>query len=134
MDINSNITRNKKKKEEEKVAAKTIFSLSCKVDEVSNTEEQEDFKIYGKVKADKMDSDLMASILCSIIKQCTPEEAIEEVLDLTAEKLGFVDANKEDAGDCDGDHCKPRIEVHKHTINKENAGDFLKFLNKLLGE
>ena len=128
MDINSNITRNKKKKEEEKVAAKTIFSLSCKVDEVSNTEEQEDFKIYGKVKADKMDSDLMASILCNIIKQCTPEEAIEEVLDLTTEKLGFVDANK------DNEEETPRIKVLKHTINKENTEDFLKFLNKLLGE
>ena len=52
MDINVNIKRDKSKKEEKKPEVKTIFTLECKVDELSNTKESEEYKFSGKVKAD----------------------------------------------------------------------------------
>lgn len=119
MDINVNIKRNKAKKEEKKPEVKTIFTLECKVDEVANTKDAEEYKFSGKVKADKMDSDLMASIFANLLKQSVPEQAMEEVLNLTAEKLGFTDE------DCDCDCCQP------HHTSKE---DFFSFLNRILGE
>ena len=117
MDLNANIKRTKKKKEEKKPEVKTIFTLECRVDEVVNTEESEEYKFSGKVKADKMDSDLMASIFANLLKQSVPEQAIEEVLNLTEEKLGLT----EEDCDCNNDnHC-----------TKE---DFFNFLNNILGE
>lgn len=117
MDINVNIKRDKKKKEEKKPEVKTIFTLECKVDEVANTKEAEEYKFSGKVKADKMDSDLMATIFANLLKQSVPEVAIEEVLNLTAEKLGFTDE------DCDCD-CTDECHCHRE--------DFFSFLNNLL--
>ena len=130
MDMNVNIKRDKKKKEEKKPEVKTIFTLECKVDEVSNTAEAEEYKFSGKVTADKMDSDLMASIFANIIKQSVPEVAIEEVLNLTADKLGFTDENE-----CDCECCKPKaIHIQKQTINKDNIDSFIGFLKHILGE
>lgn len=119
MDINVNIKRNKAKKEEKKPEVKTIFTLECKVDEVANTKDAEEYKFSGKVKADKMDSDLMASIFANLLKQSVPEQVMEEVLNLTAEKLGFTEE------DCDCD-C--------HKENHCNREDFFSFLNRILGE
>lgn len=114
MDINVNIKRDKSKKEEKKPEIKTIFTLECKVDELSNTKESEEYKFSGKVKADKMDSDLMASIFANLIKQSVPEQAIEEVLNLTAEKLGFTEE------DCDCDCCQP------HHTSREDFFEFIR--------
>jgi hypothetical protein len=117
MDINVNIKRDKSKKEEKKPEVKTIFTLECKVDELSNTKESEEYKFSGKVKADKMDSDLMASIFANLIKQSVPEVAIEEVLNLTADKLGFTEEK------CDKECCKTK-----------DTDKFIELLHKLLGE
>ena len=113
MDINADIKRTKKKKEETP-ELKTIFTLDCKVEEVVNNDEAEEYKFSGKVKADKMDSDLMASIFANLIKQSVPEQAIEEVLNLTAEKLGFTDE------DCDCDCCQP------HHTSREDFFEFIR--------
>ena len=130
MDMNVNIKRDKKKKEEKKPEVKTIFTLECKVDEVANTEESEEYKFSGKVKAEKMDSDLMASIFANLLKQSVPEVAMEEVLNLTAEKLGFTDEC-----DCACESCKPKaVHIEKHTVNKDNIDSFIGFLKHILGE
>lgn len=130
MDINVNIKRDKKKKEEKKPEVKNIFTLECKVDEVANTKDAEEYKFYGQVKADKMDSDLMSSILAHIIKESVPEITIEEVLNLTAKKLGFTHKC-----DCECDCCKPKsIHVEKQTIDKDNMDSFIGFLKHILGE
>ena len=113
MDINADIKRTKKKKEEVPTL-KTIFTLDCKVEEVVNNDEAEEYKFSGKVKADKMDSDLMASIFANLIKQSVPEKVIEEVLNLTAEKLGFTDE------DCDCDCCQP------HHTSREDFFEFIR--------
>ena len=113
MDINADIKRTKKKKEEAP-ELKTIFTLDCKVEEVVNNEEAEEYKFSGKVKADKMDSDLMASIFANLLKQSVPEKAMEEVLNLTAEKLGFTEE------DCDCDCC------HPHHTSREDFFEFIR--------
>lgn len=131
MDMNVNIKRTKPKKEEKKPELKTIFTLECKVEEVANTKESEEYKFSGKVKADKMDSDLMASIFANILKESVPEVAMDEVLNLTAEKLGFIDAEEE----CDCECCKPKsVRIEKQTINKDNIDSFIGFLKHILGE
>ena len=129
MDINVNIKRNKAKKEEKKPEVRTIFTLECKVDEVANTKEAEEYKFSGKVKADKMDSDLMASIFANLLKQSVPEQVMGEVLNLTAEKLGFTEES------CDCECCKPKsVHIEKQTINRDNVDSFIGFLKHILGE
>ena len=127
MDMNENITR--KKPEETK--AKVIYTLNCSVEELPANKGEENYSFKGKVKAEKMDTDLMSTILAKIIKESVPKEAIEEVMNLTAEKLGLVDAENE----CDCECSKPKaIHVEKHIINKDNKDSFIDFLNKILGE
>ena len=127
MDMNENITR--KKPEEPK--AKVIYTLNCSVEELPANKGEENYNFKGKVKAEKMDTDLMSTILAKIIKESVPEEAIEDVVNLTADKLGLI--NEED--ECDCDCCKPNeIHVEKHTINKDNIDSFINFLHKILGE
>lgn len=113
MDINVNI---KKDLEEKKPKGKTIFTLDCIVKDVS-TKDEELYNIKGHVKADKMDPDLMSDILSTIIKQSVPEVAIEEVLNLTADKLGFTEEK------CDKECCKTK-----------DTDKFIELLHRLLGE
>lgn len=115
MDINANIKRSKNKKEEKKPEIKNVFTLNCKLDEISNTADSEEYKFSGTVKADKMDSDLMASILVNIIKESVPQKAIPEVVDLVIEKLNLVTSEQYD--------CKP-----------DTSDPFIKLLKKLMGE
>ena len=112
MDINDNITRTKKKEEKPNV----VFELDCKVVQVSN----EDYKFTGSVKANRIDTELMSSILANIIKKSMPEDAIEDVMGLTLDKLGLIEED-----DCKGDcNCNKKI-------TKE---DIIDFLNTLFGE
>lgn len=128
MDINVNIKKDKKKKEEPK--AKTIFSLSMEVQELPATKDEENYNFKGKVHAEKMDSDLMASILAHLIKESVPADAVEEVLNLTADKLGFTDECN-----CECESCKPKaIHIEKQTINRDNIDSFIGFLKHILGE
>jgi hypothetical protein len=126
MDINVDIKREKNKKEEKKPEVKTIFTLECKVDEVANTKDAEEYKFSGKVKADKMDSDLMASIFANILKQSVPAQAMEEVFNLTAEKLGLCEAGETTSPD----DFFPDMKA----VNIASKKDLFNFLNKLLGE
>jgi hypothetical protein len=112
MDINDNITRTKKKEEKHNV----VFELDCKVVQVTN----EDYKFTGSVKANMVDTELMSSILTNIIKKSMPEDAIEDVIELTLDKLGLIE---DDDHKCDCD-CNRKI-------TKENIIDFL---NTLFGE
>ena len=133
MDIKKNITRKKEVKKEEP-KAKTIFSLSMEVQELPATKDEENYNFKGKVHADKMDSDLMASILAHLIKESVPANAVEEVLNLTADKLGFVDVREEDE-ECNCESCKPKaIHIQKQTIDKDNIDSFIGFLKHILGE
>ena len=127
MDMNENITR--KKSGEPK--AKVIYTLNCSVEELPAIKGEENYSFKGKVNAEKMDTDLMSTILAKIIKESVPEEAIEDVVNLTADKLGLV--NEED--ECDCECCKPKsVHIEKHTINKDNIDSFINFLHKILGE
>lgn len=129
MDIKKNITRKKETKKEEP-QAKTIFSLSMEVQELPETKDEENYNFKGKVHADKMDSDLMSSILAHLIKESVPADVVEEVLNLTADKLGFTDTC-----DCECDSCKPKsIHIKKQTIDKDNIDSFIDFLKHILGE
>lgn len=112
MDINDNITRTKKKEEKHNV----VFELDCKVVQVTN----EDYKFTGSVKAHMIDTELMSSILANIIKKSMPEDAIEDVMELTLDKLGLLEE----------DDCKEDCNCNKK-ITKENIIDFL---NTLFGE
>ena len=112
MDINDNITRTKKKEEKPNV----VFELNCKVVQVTN----EDYKFTGSVKANMVDTELMSSILTTLIKKSMPEDAIEDVMELTLDKLGLIE---------DEDH-KCDCNCNKN-ITKENIIDFL---NTLFGE
>lgn len=126
MDMNANIKRNKPK--EVKQEPKVIFTLNCKLEELPNSKDSEEYKFSGKVKADKMDTDLMASVLVHIIKEAVPEPAIEDVVNLVAERLDLVSSEQYD---CDCESCKSKT-VH---IDKPNNRDlFLNFINKILGE
>ena len=127
MDMNENITR--KKPGEQK--AKVIYTLNFSVEELPAIKGEENYSFKGKVNAEKMDTDLMSTILAKIIKESVPEEAIEDVVNLTADKLGLV--NEED--ECDYECCKPKsVHIEKHTINKDNIDSFINFLHKILGE
>ena len=129
MDMEEKITRTKQEKPK-KEESKVIFTLDCSVEEFPIKGDQENYRFKGKIKADKMDPDLMATILAKIIKESVPKAAIEEVLNLTAEKLGFTDAC-----DCECDSCKPKaIHIEKQTVNKDNMDSFISFLKHILGE
>lgn len=113
--MNANIKRNKHK--EEKKEPKVIFTLNCKLEELTNTKDSEDYKFSGEVKAGKMDADLMASVLVEIIKHSVPRQAIEDVVNLVAERLDLVSSEQYD--------CK---------CNHQNQNNFMNLLNKILGE
>lgn len=115
MDINDNITRTKKKEEKHNV----IFELDCKVVQVSN----EDYKFTGSVKANMVDTELMSSILANIIKKSMPEDAIEDVMELTLEKLGFTDDEE-----CE---CNEHCHCHDKKFSKE---DLFKLIRDIFGE
>lgn len=129
MDIEEKISRTKQEKQK-KEEPKVIFTLDCMVEEFPAKGDQENYRFKGKVKAEKMDSDLMSTILAKIIKESVPKEAIEEVLNYTAEKLGFTDEKE-----CDCEPCKPKaIHIEKQTVNKDNIDSFIGFLKHILGE
>lgn len=104
MDINASIKRNKKKKKERNKNLEPVFSLNCKLYELKNNDEFEQYKFSGTVKADKMDSDLMASILVNIIKESVPKVAIPEVVDLVIEKLNLVSSEQYDCKETTTEH------------------------------
>ena len=108
--MNINETFDKSKKEQ------PIMSINLKVKEPKENV----FTLTGTVKADKCNVDLMSDILAKIITDCVPEQAIEEVLDETAIKLGFVDEDK-------AEDFKPEVKVAK-----VDASKFIHMLRNLL--
>lgn len=82
--MNINETFDKTKKEP------VIMSINLKVKEPK----KDIYTLTGTVKADKCNVDVMSDILAKIIKDCVPEQAIENVLDETAIKLGFIDEDE----------------------------------------
>ena len=129
MDIKENITRKKEEKKEE-VKEKKIFSLTMEVIEQPETEDAENFIFKGKVKADKMDSDLMSTIFAKLFTECVPEVAREEVLNQLADKLGFYNAEEE--CDCEESDSKPTIKCA--TISKSSKDKLLSLLKNIFEE
>ena len=115
MDINDNITRTKKKEERPNV----VFELHCKVERITD----ENHKFTGTIKSDMMDEELMSSILANLIKKSMPEEAIESVMELTLEKLGFT--NDEEC------ECNEHCHCHDKKFSKE---ELFKLIRDIFGE
>ena len=120
--MNINETFDKTKKEP------VLMSVNLKVKEPKENV----YTLTGTVKADKCNVDILSDIVAKIIKDCTPEDLVEDVLDETAKKLGFIDENKVDESDCES--CDNPLHIETKVINKEKLKAFENFLKKLLGE
>lgn len=127
MDINEKITRNKKveQKPEPKKEAPHVFDLHCSVVALGKDPDgSESYNFTGKVHAEKMDAELMSTILAKIIKTSVPDNCIEDVIDKLVVKLGLIDEDE-----------LKEVEEHPEVhICKASGEDLIKLLGKILGE
>lgn len=122
MDMRETIKRKPKgvKKEAKQPEPKTLYKVHLTLVEKPSDSEDKHYNLTGEVVAKDMDTDLLSSVLATILKKSVPEDAIVEVLNETADKLGYTSVNKE-------------IEELKQNSRNALEGSLIKLL-KLLGE
>lgn len=78
-----------KKEAVNKPEPKVIYELNCKLTEMPSEAKDKDYNFTGNVKANGIDIDLLAIVLAKVIRSSVPNKFVGELLDTTAEKLGY---------------------------------------------
>lgn len=91
--MNEEIVRHKKEEVQKTDPAKeVVYSLECKLEKYTeDTSTEERYAFSGSVQGNKMDTDLMSTVLAKIVKQSVPMRSIPTVMELVLKKLDLLD-------------------------------------------